>query len=178
MTVARLFRLRRDRRGSIMVEFALVFPLMVVLTLGIIELGLMMLMDASLELAMREAARAGSLTKVRTATERDTLIKDIIAQVVGGWVPGKANIVLATTVYPRLNTLGQPTWSDGNGNGRCDAGEGDCAPDSLRLDPGIGLAGSLVVYDVTLRRPGFTGALGLVGITELVFKRQAIVMNE
>lgn len=176
MTVLR--HLRRDRSGSIVLEFALAFPLMILLTLGIIEFGLMMLMDASLELAMREASRAGSLTKVKTLTERDTLIKDIIAKVVGGWVPGKSNIVLATTVYPRLNSLGQPTWSDANANGKCDPGEGDCSPDSLRLDPGIGLAGSLVVYDVTLSRPGFTGALGLVGVTELVFKRQAIVMNE
>jgi Flp pilus assembly protein TadG len=56
-TIRRGARLLRDRRGAAAVEFALAAPLLVLLTLAIIELGLMVLVQSQLDGASRNAAR-------------------------------------------------------------------------------------------------------------------------
>lgn len=170
--------LRTDRRGMVAVEFALVFPLLILVSVSVIEFALMMLMDASLELGIREASRAGSLTSSGSEAERRTRVEQIIASVAGRWVPGTSTIDIATRVYPRLNAIGQPTFVDTNGNGVCDAAEGTCRPNSVPVVAGVGIAGSLVSYTVTLRRPGFTGVLRLVGIDQLEFVRTTFVLNQ
>ncbi|MCR6630937.1 MAG: pilus assembly protein [Magnetospirillum sp.] len=177
--IATLRRLSRQRRGSAVLEFALVFPLIILLTVGAIEMGLMMLLDASLEIGIRAASRTGSITALGTREERENRIKAIVLEMVSRWVPGSSNVKIETKVYPALNNIGRPTWVDLNNNAICDDGEGTCpAEGGVQLVPGIGVSGSLVVYGVTVTRPGFSGIFKLIGINTLEFRRQAVVLNE
>lgn len=54
-------RLRRDRRGTYLVEFALIFNLLLVLFLLTIEVGLQMAIDMALNHGAREASRQAAL---------------------------------------------------------------------------------------------------------------------
>lgn len=172
-------RLRNDRRGMVAIEFALVFPMLLMLTVGIIEFALMMLMDASLEIAIREASRVGSLTALLPdATAREAKVKDTVNAFVSRWVPGTNTITVDLRIYDNMANIGKPTWVDGNGNNICDPGEGTCPPQGVKVVPGAGSAGALVLYQVTVIRPGFTGILKLAGIGDLTFRRCAIVVNE
>lgn len=172
-------KLLPDRRGTAALEFALVFPVAILLMLGCIELSLMMLVDASLEIGIRAASRTGSITALGSGDEREAAVKQIVQYWVARWVPGSSNITLKTLVYPALNNADSPVWVDDNNNGLCDQGEGTCpAQGGVQLIPGMGVTGSLVAYDVTVTRPGFSGVFKLIGIDTLTFNRQAIVLNE
>lgn len=52
---------RHDRDGQSLVEFALVLPLLLLLLLGIINLGYMIFMYAQINHAAREGARAAAV---------------------------------------------------------------------------------------------------------------------
>ncbi len=51
---------RKKRRGQAMVEFALIFPILILVTYSIIELGRFMFIYASVSAAAREASRYGA----------------------------------------------------------------------------------------------------------------------
>lgn len=65
---------RSEERGSAVVEFALVLPLLLLLTLALVQVGLLMRDQLLVVQASRAAAREAALdsddTRVRAATER------------------------------------------------------------------------------------------------------------
>lgn len=174
----RIGGLWRQRRGNVAVELALVLPMLLLLTMGSVELSLLMMLDGSLEMATAEASRSGSLSGFGTATEREARVKSIVHGLVGQWVPDVSNIAITTFIYPSLVDINSPTWIDANSNGLCDSGEGTCPPSGVQLVPGIGTRGALVVYTITVTRAGFTGIFKLIGVDSYEFKRQAVVLNE
>ncbi|MGE5515249.1 MAG: TadE/TadG family type IV pilus assembly protein [Bacteroidota bacterium] len=168
----------RDRCGVVAVEFAFAFPIIILLTIGTMEVALMMLMDASLQIGIAEASRSGSLTQFGSAQDRVARVKTIMQTWAGRWVPGTSEIKVDYFVYPNLAAIGKPTWIDNNNNGKCDSGEGDCSASSVKLVPNMGVAGSLVVYQVRISRSGFTGVLKLAGINNLSYFLEIPVLNE
>jgi Flp pilus assembly protein TadG len=54
---AKLGALRSDRRGGALIEFAVVFPLLMAMMLGLVDFGRMFYVRQSLEFATEEAAR-------------------------------------------------------------------------------------------------------------------------
>jgi TadE-like protein len=68
MRISRPNRERRQRRGAVAVEFAVVAPILVALLFGLIELGRAFEMQNMLEVAAREGARFASM-------DRDGLLK-------------------------------------------------------------------------------------------------------
>lgn len=174
----RLGKWLSDLRGIAALEFAFAFPVMIMMTIGTIELALMMLLDASLEMAMAEASRAGSLSQAGTEAERTAAVRQIVDSWVGRWVPGTSDITVETFTYASPTQANQPTWVDRNNNGKCDMGEGTCPPTGVQVFPGIGPSGTLTLYSITVTRPGFTGVFGMAGINTLTFSRQTVVLNE
>lgn len=170
----------KDRRAIAALEFAFVFPIVLLISLGAIELALMMLVDASLEIAASECSRAGALTSAGTAEQRTARVQKIFDTFAGRWVPASGGSTQVTmTVYPNLAALGKPTWIDKNNNLNCDDGEGTCpAQGGFQVVPGIGGVGSLVVYQVAISRPGVSGIFKLIGINSLSFNSQIVVINE
>ncbi|MCW2848984.1 MAG: pilus assembly protein [Marmoricola sp.] len=51
----------RDQRGAVVVEFALIVPLLLLLVFGILEFGYMMSRDTAIDNAARDGARVASL---------------------------------------------------------------------------------------------------------------------
>lgn len=180
---------RADRDGNITLEFALILPILLLLSVGVMEAGLMLITDASMELAIRAASRFGITgspgTTGTNASDRNTLITNKIEAVVGRWKGSDGTLTVETRAYTTFGDIGHPepyvdansneqfdsseTFTDVNGNGRYDDGKGT---------PGAGLPGEMVIYTVTLTRPGFTGVLNLIGISNLTFVRKMAVENE
>lgn len=73
-----LYRLRRDRRGATIVEFALVLPLLATLLLGILAYGQYFLLAHSTQQLANDAARA-TIAGV-SAAERVTLANASVAR--------------------------------------------------------------------------------------------------
>lgn len=67
-------RLHSDRRGSIAAEFALVIPLLLLMSFGIIEFGRTMWVRNSLQSAVEDAARCYALKRPECATIADVKI--------------------------------------------------------------------------------------------------------
>src|SRR5205085_10889952 len=63
---ARLRR-NRDRRGALLVEAAIVFPLLLLLTFGLLEYGWPFMKIGQLENAARQAARGGARANAKAA---------------------------------------------------------------------------------------------------------------
>ena len=173
----------RDRRASVALEFALIAPMMILLLFGTIEAGLMLMTDATMELAVRSGTRYG-VTGAGGDT-RDTAIKKKITDLVERWKGEKGTLKVEFKTYPSFDNIGKPEpFTDSNNNGAYDAGEGyedingNKQWDSDMAVADGGGAGDIVIYTVTLTRPGFTGVLGLAGIDTLTFRRQAVVENE
>jgi len=176
-------RLWGNRRGSISLELALVLPVLLLLTAGVIEAGLMLMTDATLELAVRTAARYG-ITGAGGAT-RDEKIRSKITEMMNRWKGRNGTLVVEFKAYPSFDNVGKPEpFVDANDNKVYDPGEiytdvnknGQWDPDMGAATAGG--AGDIVIYRVHLERPGFTGVLALAGINTLTFSRQVAVENE
>ena len=87
--------LKSDRRGSIAAEFALVIPLLLLLSFGIIEFGRAMWVRNSLQSAVEDAARCYALNR----PECDTVaaVKSYAASKTGG-VPVTDDMFTPTVV--------------------------------------------------------------------------------
>jgi Flp pilus assembly protein TadG len=85
---------RRDERGAVAVEFALVTPLLLLLVFGIIDFGWMMNRDMLVGNASRDGARVASLGG--TFAQTCTAVKTELSQA-GVSVPSSCNTSNATT---------------------------------------------------------------------------------
>jgi Flp pilus assembly protein TadG len=65
-------RLKRDDRGAVMVEFAIILPVLLLILLGIIEFGRAYNAQVSIQAAAREGARELALRHSSTAVENAT----------------------------------------------------------------------------------------------------------
>lgn len=175
-------RLWGDRRGVAGLEFALILPVLLLLTAGAIEAGLMLLTDATMEIAVRMATRYG-ITGAGGNT-RDANITAKVGEMMARW-KGSGSLTVVMKAYPSFDNIGKPEpFTDANANGAFDAGEQyqdinkNGRWDADMAAAGAGGSGDVVIYTVTLTRPGFTGVLGLAGINTLTFSRQVAVENE
>ncbi len=176
-------RLWGDRRGSIALELALVLPMLLLLTAGVIEAGLMLMTDATLELAVRAATRYG-ITGAGGNTRDDT-IRGKIGEMMNRWKGETGTLKIEFNAYPSLDNIGKPEpFNDANDNKVYDPGETftdvnkNGQWDSDMAAATAGGTGDIVIYRIQLERPGFTGVLALAGVSTLTFSRQVAVENE
>ncbi|MDP6689752.1 MAG: TadE/TadG family type IV pilus assembly protein [Alphaproteobacteria bacterium] len=74
------FRLRRDRRGAIAIEFALILPVLLLILFGIVEFGAIMFTRHVMFYSAREAARA-YVTGIADSTEAAvTIAEDLLSE--------------------------------------------------------------------------------------------------
>ncbi len=89
---------RRDERGAVIMEFALVVPLLMFIVFGIIDFSRAYYTMNDLTAAVREGARYASVLPDPSASEAD--IRDVVktyARNFGGDVISDAEITIATT---------------------------------------------------------------------------------
>lgn len=147
-------RRRLDESGVAAIEFAMVLPLLLLLTFGVIEMGMIMATMTSLEGGLKEASRYGITGKTPDDSTRIEKIREILAYHTLGLVDmDEADFVVKT--YPSFSGIGQPEpFTDTNGNSTYDEGEpySDLNQDgSWSADQGTegaGMGGQVVSYSV------------------------------
>jgi Flp pilus assembly protein TadG len=118
-----LTRLLGSTRGSTMIEFALVAPLLILMLLGGLEVGHTMYVRSALVGALQKAARDISLEGA-SAGARQNAISASVAEAIHQIIPG-ASVTLASKSYRDYRNVADPAeeYNDANHDGRCDNGE-------------------------------------------------------
>ncbi|MBL8710219.1 MAG: pilus assembly protein [Rhodospirillaceae bacterium] len=145
-----------DDRGSTAIEFAFIMPVLLLLTFGVIEVGLIMATLASLEGGLKEASRYGITGQSPSDGTRIDKIRAVLDKHTFNLVDmNTANFSVKT--YPSFSGVGQPEpYTDVNGNGSYDEGEtysdlnGDGSWSADQGADGAGLGGEVVAYSVTI----------------------------
>ncbi|RDE05179.1 TadE family protein [Sphingomonas aracearum] len=145
-------RLRRDRRGVTVVEFAIVAPVLCLFLVGAFDIAHTLYLQTALEGVVQKAARDATLESGNTVTQQNVIDATVTRQV----------RELASNVTPQFKRRFYRTfseaaaatpedWDDTNGNGTCDAGEryGD-ANGNMVWDADGGNAGQGGAKDATL----------------------------
>ncbi|MBN3726367.1 pilus assembly protein [Burkholderia sp. Ac-20379] len=146
-------RFGRHDGGVSALEFALFAPAMFILLLGIIELGLNLMVDASVQYAAQQASRAGITTVAPSTGTRDQAAAQIVNTILKPWVNMGGTVTVTLVDY---GTFGNATPASGSGG-----------------------LGDVVSYNISLSMPkGFTGLLGFFGVTPIVYSRYYLVQNE
>lgn len=147
-----LRRLRRCARGVVALEFALILPVLLLLFVGGIEAAVVLFIGASIESAVFEVSRYGIVGGEEDPESRAEMVLRIVDARTYGLLDMEA-VELETLVYGDFDDIGEPEpYTDGNGNGRHDAGEaftdvnGNAAWDRDMGRAGLGGPGEIVVY--------------------------------
>lgn len=148
-----LRNLARDARGAVAVEFALVLPLLLLGFLGCLELALLLFIGSSVEAAIFEATRFGTIDDTGAVGRGERVVQVVEERTYG--LLDRDRVTLDTLVYRDFADIGQPEpYTDANGNGMRDAGEafsdinGNAQWDRDMGRAGLGGPGDVVVYRV------------------------------
>lgn len=147
-----LRRFARDNDGAAALEFALVLPPLCLILVGMFEMSMLMFTQASMEGALREAARFGMTGSVSDPAQRQTQILAIIKKDTFNMLQ---NPTISFEIYNSFNSVGDPEpYVDSNGNGKRDSGEsytdvnGNAQWDADQGKAGIGASAQIVQYTV------------------------------
>ena len=116
--------LLRERRGSVVVEFAIVAPVMGLLLLGAFDTAHSLYMRSVLQGIVQKVARDSALEGGTVTAQQTTLDNKVRASVRA--IANNATIDITRRFYRTFSAASAAqaeTWDDTNGNGTCDAGE-------------------------------------------------------
>jgi hypothetical protein len=153
-TMGLMRRLLRAADGTVLIEFAYLFPILLLMILGTIELALVMFIGSSIESAILEASRYGSTGESAGGVSRQDRVLEIVADKTYGLVD-MDDVELQTLVYSGFADIGQPEpYEDTNDDGNYDLGEpysdinGNGVWDDDMGAAGLGGPSDVVVYRV------------------------------
>jgi Flp pilus assembly protein TadG len=176
----------RCSRGASLVEFALVFPILIVLVIGLLEVGMMMFIQSAMEGGLREATRWGITGQTVTGETREESIRRILEENTLGMVDFSGAAITMRT-YDSFSDVGQPEpWTDSNDNGQYDVGEpytdlnGNTQWDEDRGVEGVGNASEIVSYTVEYHWVPLTGLISsFIGDGDgIPMRASTVVRNE
>jgi len=149
-------------KGSTVVEFAFIAPLIAMMLVAIIEFGMAMFGSILMESGLRDASRFGITGREDVGATRLESIVQIISERTIGLIDMNAATV-DVLVYPSFSVVGSgENFIDGNANGTYDAGEtftdgnGNGAWDSDIGVAGAGGSGDIVLYRISYEWPLLT----------------------
>jgi Flp pilus assembly protein TadG len=147
-----LRRFARNNEGAAALEFALVLPPLCLILVGMFEMSMLMFTQASMEGALREAARFGMTGSVTDPALRQTQILNIINKDTFNMLTSPT---ISFMIYNSFNNVGSPEpWIDANGNGKWDSGESytdvnsNAKWDADQGKTGVGASAQIVQYTV------------------------------
>ena len=174
-----------NTRGVTAVEFALIAPVLILLTLGTIDVGYTLTVQRLLEASAREASRFGVTGRdpddlTRTATIRRIVERTLIGSDVAG------RLAIDVRAYTSFDNVGRPEpFQDENDNGRRDPGEtftdvnGDGTWNPDMGVPTAGGAGDVVVYTLSYAQPVLVPFMAkFYGDATITHRARAVVRNE
>lgn len=147
-------RLRRNRRGTAVTEFALTAPVFLLLLMGIFDYAWQMYANQVLQGAVAKAARSATLeTYANDQSALDNIVRQRVLEVMKN-----ANVTFTRKAYESFDEVGDPeSYTDKNKNGRYDSGEcfedvnGNATWDSDRGKNGNGGAEDVVLYTAKMK---------------------------
>ncbi|RED53450.1 TadE/TadG family type IV pilus assembly protein [Aestuariispira insulae] len=174
-------RLKGDERGIVSQEFAIISPLLILMIIGIFELGTIMLVNSLMEGAMRESSRYGITGRADSGISRESYIRQIVDEQTLGFVDmDKAKF--ETLVYSDFGSIGDgEPYIDGNGNGAYDVGEtftdenSNGAWDADVGEDSAGAADDVVLYRISYNWPIMTPLIGALIGTDGHFPMEASI---
>lgn len=172
--------------GVAALEFAMILPVVLLMTIGMIEIALMMLTQNIMESATFSASRTGKTGYIAGDMTRE----ETIIQALNDAADGLLNtdlVQINTQSYNTFGDVGSPEpFVDANGNGTHDDGEnytdvnGNGSYDTDMGSVGEGEAGEVVVYTVTypwhVTTPILNSFMGENGVFNLTAR--TVVKNE
>lgn len=182
-----LKRWQSNERGTSIVEFSLVAPVLFIAGLGIVELGLMYSAQNILESATYKASRTGRIGYVEGGKSQDDTVRELLNSR-ASIIMDTDKVVMDKLVYSNFDEIGlpEPYVDDSPANGQYDVGEAfddindDGAWSEDRGRDAFGVGGEIAVYTVTYPWPVFTPLFGNVmgqdGVVTL--EARAVVKNE
>lgn len=178
-----LRKLRRDRRGVTIVEFAIVCPVLFLFIFGVLDIGHGLYMQSVLQGAVQDAGRNAGLESGRLSlTEIDENVLDSV-QAVMPFVE-EDDIDITRLNYENFSDVGVPEdFDDTNGNLTYD--DIECFTDrndNGQWDPDVGAGGlggadDIVYYDVQVRYDRLFPLWNLVGLPHRGLAQAATVMR-
>lgn len=165
MIACLLARLRRDRRGATIIEFAIVAPVMMLLMMGLGDLLYQVYAQSVLNGAVQKAARDSGIEG--GAANISTI--DGTVQTIARQIAPAATFVPTRKSYDSFAEVAPEPFTDTNGNGVRNAGE--CFTDmngngSWDADPGStgqGGASAVTLYTMTMTYRRLFPVAGLFG---------------
>lgn len=152
-----LRRLAGDRRGVTALEFALVAPLLFGVLFVVVEISVIMLADAHLDVAANQVARLGRL---RLDGDCGPQVRKVMSDTLAHWVDAASMRIDAKVYTPGANNAFDEVGEDYQPV--CDTGE----------------RGDMVIYRLGFDRTGLTGFIGWLGGDRLRFERVVLIQNE
>lgn len=170
----------RDRRGATLIEFAMIAPVLLLMLLGMFDMGYNYYIQSQLQGAVQKAARNSTLESAASSEERiDTHVERSVKRIVPD-----AEVTFERRAYASFAEVGQPEdFSDINNDGRCNEGEpfedvnGNGQWDDDRGKDGIGGARDAVLYLVTVSYPRAFGAANIAGFGKTVTMQATTVLR-
>lgn len=171
-----------NRDGATLVEFALVAPVLLLLLLGMFDMGYNYYIQSQLQGAIQKAARDSGIEGAYSRTgEIDARVTRAVHQLVPG-----AEVGFSRRSYARFSDVAQPeAFSDIDGNGICSDGEpfedanGNGIWDEDRGDEGLGGARDAVLYVVTVSYQRAFAVTGFIGLpTDFTTQATTVVRNQ
>ncbi|GLS99150.1 hypothetical protein GCM10007897_05290 [Sphingobium jiangsuense] len=123
--VARAFhgRLRADERGAALIEFAAVAPVLLLLLMGVFDIGHRLYIQSVLDGEMQRAGRSSTLESAAIATKQAVIDQRVRSQVLNVGTGGTVHFTRrAFRSYDQVQAAEEP-YIDANDNGVCDNGE-------------------------------------------------------
>lgn len=153
-------RLRGDDRGVAAIEFGLILIPLLILLLGIIDLGYMMYMRSVFQGALNDVARQATVENPDFTTAGATIDAKIDNAIKAKMAPiaSRATYEIRKSSYYQFSSVGKPEKlvTDKNSNGRYDTGDcwqddnGNATYDTDGGKTGLGGADDIVNYHATL----------------------------
>ena len=176
--LAATVRLRRDARGATAVEFALIAPALLMVLLGLMDLGYNIYTTTILEGAIQKAGR-NSTIQGATSAEIDRSVRDAVGNIVSS-----GTVAIDRRAYVDFSDAGKPEdFTDANADGQCNDGEpfedanDNGSWDEDRGSADMGGARDAVLYSVTVTYPRAFPLMGLLGFSETVTARSRTILR-
>lgn len=165
-----LQRIRSDKGGIAAVEFAVIAPVFLLLMMGGMDIGHTLYVQTVLQGTLQKAARDSALEDGATSSRQNAIDAAVRKAVLN--LNKDANVQITRRFYRTFSTAAAAqaeSWTDANGNGRCDNNEPyidanlNNVWDSDGADAGQGSARDVVVYKVVMTYPRLFPTIAMLG---------------
>lgn len=178
---ANINRLAHNQDGATLTEFGFVAPVLILLLMGIFDIGHSQYTSALVNGAMQDAGRDLTL---ESAGSRETDIDQTVIDQVTNVVPASATVTLEKLSHFDFSDIGEAEeWNDDNGDQICNNNEvyvdanDNGQWDSNRGQTGIGGARDAVLYTAIVRYPRLFPMSELAGLPQNVEIRASTVLR-